>query len=283
MHRGIIHSGAAIHFKRHLNVLNQLVIDAEIEVVHIAAPVAGGRYDTVSPTGISVILLLVIQKVSVEFTHNVILVAEHEKSCRGGMLFPIRADTDSTQLQEEIFILQGLPHMAGAGEAHSLAITADAFFAEHRQVHFAQNEHVLRFHGCVPHHGLIFLLGAAIVALTVTAVCAERISVHIHRFIGAFRAGNIDDHDMIGIVDDVPELLDESVRVWQIYRVQGFIRPFFHAQQDNAAVGIGKSGIGFPNALGKPAKGFLGLNTVILPILLDFGKVNHGFPPLRAL
>ena len=105
MHRGIIHSGAAIHFKRHLNVLNQLVIDAEIEVVHIAAPVAGGRYDTVSPTGISVILLLVIQKVSVEFTHNVILVAEHEKSCRGGMLFPIRADTDSTQLQEEIFIL----------------------------------------------------------------------------------------------------------------------------------------------------------------------------------
>ena len=191
----------------------------------------------------------------------------------------------------------------GAGEAHSLAITADAFFVEHRQVHFAQNEHVLRFHGCVPHHGLIFLLGAAIVALTVTAVCAERISVHIHRFIGAFRAGNIDDHDMIavdflhkyilggqhihaglvGIVDDVPELLDESVRVWQIYRVQGFICPFFHAQQDNAAVGIGKSGIGFPNALGKPAKDFLGLNTVILPILLDFGKVNHGFPPLRAL
>ena len=219
------------------------------------------------------------------------------------MLFPIRADTDSTQLQEEIFILQGFPHMARAGEAHSLAITADAFFVEHRQVHFAQNEHVLRSHGCVPHHGLIFLLGAAIVALTVTAVCAERISVHIHRFIGAFRAGNIDDHDMvavhllnkhilggqnihtglIGVIGDVPELLDESVRIGQIYRVQGFVCPFFYSQQDNTAVGIGKGGIGFPNALGKPAEGFLCLNTVVLPILLDFGKVNHGFPPLRAL
>ena len=56
-----------------------------------------------------------------------------------------------------------------------------------------------------------------------------------------------------------------------------------HSRQDNAAVSVGKGRIGFPNALGQPAKGFLGLNTVILPILLDFGKVNHGFPPLRAL
>ena len=123
------------------------------------------------------------------------------------------------------------------------------------------------------------------------------------KIIGAFRAGNIDDHNvvaihlldkyilggqdihagLIGVIDDIPELLNESVRVGQIYRVQGFIRPFFHAQQDNAAVGIGEGRVGFPNAFGQTAKGFLCLNTVVLPILLDFGKVNHGFPPLRAL
>ena len=219
------------------------------------------------------------------------------------MLLPIRADAHSTQLQEKIFVLQRFPYMTGSGEAHSLAIAADAFSVEHRQVHFVQNEHVLRFHGCVAHHSLIFFLGAAIVALTVTAVCAERIAVHIHRFIGAFRAGNIDDHNvvaihlldeyilggqdihagLIGVIDDIPELLNESVRVGQIYRVQGFIRPFFHAQQDNAAVGIGEGRVGFPNAFGQTAKGFLRLNAVVLPILLDFGKVNHDFPPLRAL
>ena len=49
------------------------------------------------------------------------------------------------------------------------------------------------------------------------------------------------------------------------------------------AVGIGEGRVGFPNAFGQTAKGFLRLNTVVLPILLDFGKVNHGFPPLRAL
>ena len=84
---------------------------------------------------------------------------------------------------------------------------------------------------------------------------------------------------LIGVIDDIPELLNESVRVGQIYRVQGFIRPFFHSQQDNTAVGIGKGGIGFPNALGQAAEGFLGLNAVILPILLYLGKINHAAPP----
>ena len=219
------------------------------------------------------------------------------------MLLSVRADAHGTQLQEKIFILQRLPYMAGAGEAHPLAIAANALFVEHSHVHFIQDEHVLGFYGSIPHHGLIFFFGATVVALTVAAVGAEWVAIHINRLIRALCTGNIDDHNavaiylldeyifggqdihtgLVGVIDDIPKLLDESVMVWQIYRVQGFIRPFFHAQQDNAAVGIGKSGIGFPNALGKPAKGFLGLNTVILPILLDFGKVNHGFPPLRAL
>ena len=112
MHICIIHSGTALHFERHFDVLNQLVVDPEIEVIHITAPIARGGNDTVSPTGISVILFLIVQKVSVEFPHNIVFVAEHEKSGRSGMLFPIRADAHGTQLQEEIFILQGFPYMA---------------------------------------------------------------------------------------------------------------------------------------------------------------------------
>lgn len=40
-------------------------------------------------------------------------------------------------------------------------------------------------------------------------------------------------------------------------------------------MGIGKSGIGFPNAPGKPAEGFLGFNAVILPIFFKIAEVDH--------
>lgn len=226
-----------------------------------AAPVAGGGYDTVSPAGVSVILFLIVQKVSVEFPHNIVFVAEHEKSCRSGMLLPIRADAHGTQLQEKIFILQRLPYMTGAGKAHPLAIATDALLVEHGHIHLIQDEHVLGFHRSIPHHRLILFLGTAVVALTVAAVGAEWIAIHINRLIRALCTGNIDDHNavtiylldeyifggqdihtgLVGVIGDIPEFLDESVRVGQIYRVQGFIRPFFHSQQDNATVGIGKS------------------------------------------
>jgi len=122
------------------------------------------------------------------------------------MLLPIRADAHGTQFQEEIFILQRLPYMTGAGKAHPLAITADALLIEHRQVHLVQNQHILRLYRCITHHSLILLLGAAIVTLTVTAVGAERVAVHIHRFIGALGTGDIDDHDMVAV-----DLLDEYI------------------------------------------------------------------------
>ena len=40
-------------------------------------------------------------------------------------------------------------------------------------------------------------------------------------------------------------------------------------------MGIGEGGIGFPNALGQPAKGFLGFNAVILPIFFKIAEVDH--------
>ena len=250
MHWGIIYTSTSVHFEGHLDILNQLVVDPEIEVIHISAPVAGRRYDTVSPTGISVILFLIVQKVSVKFPHNIVFVAEHEKSGRSGMLLPIRADAHSTQLQEEIFILQRLPYMTRTGKAHPLAIAANALLVEHSHIHFIQDEHVLGFHGGIPHHGLIFFLGAAVVTFTVAAVGAERIPIHINRLIRALCTGNIDDHNavaihlldkyifggqdihtgLVGVIDDIPKLLHEPVRIGQIYRVQGFIRPFFHSQ-----------------------------------------------------
>ena len=179
MDGSIIHSGTALHFERHLDILDQLVIDAEVEVVHIAAPVAGGGDDAVSPADVGIILLLIIQEVGVELPHNVILVTEYEKSSGGGMLLSIRANAHGAQLQKEILVLQCLPHVAGAGKAHPLAVAANALLVEHIHVHFVKDKHVLCLHGGIPHHGLIFFLGAAVVALTVAAVGAERVAVYI--------------------------------------------------------------------------------------------------------
>jgi len=98
-------------------------------------------------------------------------------------------------------------------------------------------------------------------------------------FLHKYILGGQDIHaGLIGVIDDIPELLNESVRVGQIYRVQGFIRPFFHAQQDNAAVGIGEGRVGFPNAFGQTAKGFLRLNAVVLPIFFKITEVDHTAP-----
>ena len=185
--------------------------------------------------------------------------------------------------------------MPGAGQVHSLAIAADAFRMKHAQVHLVQHQHILRPHGSVPHHSLIFLSGAAVVALAVAAIGAQRVAVHIDRLIGALGTGHADDHDvravhllhknipgrqdidagLIGIVDDIPELPDEPVRIGQIDRVQGLVRPLLYAQQDDPAIGIGEGRVCLPNALRQAAKRFFCLNAVILPILFQFGKIDH--------
>ena len=87
------------------------------------------------------------------------------------------------------------------------------------------------------------------------------------------------DAGLIGIVDDIPELPDEPVRIGQIDRVQGLVRPLLYAQQDDPAIGISEGRVCLPNALRQAAKRFFCLNAVILPILFQFGKIDHSLRP----
>ena len=105
MYRRIIHTAAAIHFERHFDVLNQLVIDTEIKVIHIPAPISGGRNDAIRPARISIVLLLIIKEIGVEFPHNVILIAEHEQARRCRVLLSVSTDSDSAQFQQELLFL----------------------------------------------------------------------------------------------------------------------------------------------------------------------------------
>ena len=129
-----------------------------------------------------------------------------------------------------------------------MAIAANALLVEHMHVHLLQHQHILCFHRGIPHHSLTFLLGAAIVALTVAAISAERIAVHIDRLIRTFGARYSDNNNvvtvdllheyvfrrenihtgLVGIVDNIPEFFDESVRIWQIHRMQRLVCPFLY-------------------------------------------------------
>ncbi len=102
MHRRVIHTAAAVHFERHLDVLDQLIINTEVEVIHIAAPISGGRNDAIRPARVSLVLFLIIKEVGVEFPHNVILVAEHEQARRSRVFLSISADADSAQFQQKV-------------------------------------------------------------------------------------------------------------------------------------------------------------------------------------
>jgi len=279
MDGGILHSGTALHLERHLGILDQFLIDPEVEAIHIATPFAGGGDNAVGPAGISVIRFLIVKEVGVEFLCDIAFVAKHEKSGRGGMLLSVGADARSAQIQKKVPAFQNFPRMAGAGEVHPPAAAVDACFVEHIRVHFLEDKYVLSFYGGVPHHGLIRLLGAAAVALPVAAVGAQRIAVHIDRLARALRTGNFDDHDVVAVhllnehvlggqhvcaglvrvVNDIPDLLDAFLRIRQIHSAEGFVCRFLRAQQDDAAVGVGESGICFLNAFGQAAESLLGL------------------------
>ena len=60
---------------------------------------------------------------------------------------------------------------------------------------------------------------------------------------------------------------------------QGVVGQLLHPQQDDATVGVGKGGIGLPDAPGQPAGGQLGLQAVVFPVTADLLEVKHGMSP----
>ena len=90
------------------------------------------------------------------------------------------------------------------------------------------------------------------------AVHFERVHVFARKDINA---------DFIGIVDDIPELLYETVGIRKIDRMQRSVFMLFDSEQDQPAKRIGKGRIGLPDALGKSPQGFLCLKAVVLSVL----------------
>ena len=191
--------------------------------------------------------------------------------------------------------------MAGAMILHAVPITMEAVVVKHIQTHRFQNYHVLCFRGSIPEHCLHFFSGAAIVTLTIAAIgSCQRIASNVNGLNTSLCSGNGNlnnsvtlylhnlhvsvgqnvDAGFTGIVDRIPEVPDHSLRIRKVYRMERLICILLHTKQNHAAQCIGKSRIGFPNASGQTAQSFLCFNSVVLPVLLNIGKVEH---PLHLL
>ena len=61
--------------------------------------------------------------------------------------------------------------------------------------------------------------------------------------------------------------------------MEGTVTVLLDPEQNNTAKGIGKGGVGLPNAMRKAAKRTLGLNAIILTVTLYTGNTDHVIPP----
>ena len=81
MHRRVINAVSAIQLERNFYVLRNAVINAEIKIADIAAPISGAGYDSVRPALIlcsSAVVFLIIQKIMRKLPHNFVFMAEHQ-------------------------------------------------------------------------------------------------------------------------------------------------------------------------------------------------------------
>ena len=68
----------------------------------------------------------------------------------------------------------------------------------------------------------------------------------------------------------------QNSRIRQVHGIEGLVRRFDDAQQDDAAQRVGECGVGLPNAFGQTAQRLLGLYAVVLPVLLQAAEIKHG-------
>lgn len=154
--------------------------------------------------------------------------------------------------------------------------------------------------GAAAQHGVELRPGTVVVPVAAAAVgAAGQVAADVDRALVPLRRGHRDGHD-IPAVDvenldvaggeqvgaDHPRVLEQGGKLvhqlpglQQPLHPQGVVGQLLHPQQDDAAVGVGKGGIGLPDAPGQPAGGQLGLQAVVFPVTADLLEVKHGMSP----
>ena len=85
MYGCIINAVASFELERNLNILRNLVVNAEIEVVNVSTPIARRGYNAVCPTGVRIELFLIVEEICGKLFYDLVFLAKHQKSCGGGV------------------------------------------------------------------------------------------------------------------------------------------------------------------------------------------------------
>ena len=133
-----------------------------------------------------------------------------------------------------------------------------------------------------------------VVSGAVALVCAGKdVAAYVDGFSFSLGSGDIDYKDVrtivffgadifvgkdivtsfLAVVDDVPKLLFHFPHIFfcESGGYECAVPLLVGSDEDEAAVGVGECGIGLPQAVRKPAFGFLGFETVVFPVCIRDG------------
>ena len=171
------------------------------------------------------------------------------------------------ELYQQVFEGQLRPRMVGAYRFQRCPKALHRFGVERIEGKLLEHQGVERCRAGIAHHGQHLFGRAVVVALPVAPIgAALAIFPHIdrpqltrgpgHSDADVAQPVNLFDNGIAarekirahfrGIVDAVPELLEQSVGISQSLYVERTSEIFLHAEENNAALGICEGRIGFP-------------------------------------
>ena len=81
--RRVVNAVGALQLEWYLDVLRDPIVDAEVKVAEIAAPIPRAGNDPVGPAlvgGGGAVVFLVVEEIKRELPHDLVLVAEHQQT-----------------------------------------------------------------------------------------------------------------------------------------------------------------------------------------------------------
>ena len=211
------------------------------------------------------------------------------------MTYALLPNVDGSDFKQEFFVVESFPDVIRVGFMHPFSVFAHALKIQYAYVVLLQLLHILRRISRVAHHRLIFLLRAAVIALTAAAVGVHGIAVNIHGLIKTLRARHCDDDDVVAvdlldshvtggenihagefwIAYNLPEFAHKLLGVWQIDRMKRLVLMLHHAEQNDSAKRIRKGRVRLPDAVRQTTESALRLYSVVLPVLFKMIQVDH--------
>ena len=189
------------------------------------------------------------------------------------MKFSIIGSIHRLDTPEKKVVAELVPQMVGIGSPEHLPVTVNTLRTQSRQIQFFYRSSVKRGNRSITHHCPHFLYRTQVIAVAISFIGSfARVSAFIHRPCRSLGARNFYNENVFAIhLQDIHPLVQNHIMAYFLAVVHQFpesvfcffritktllnikitIVIFFHAQQNNPTIRIGKCGIGFPQRIGE--------------------------------